>query len=285
MAILSIQSQVSVGHAGNSAAVFPIQRLGLDVWPVFTTLLSNHKGHPAWRGYVPDAAQIEDILLGIEQHGALPRCQAVLVGYLAAKSQAETVARAVRAVRRANPAALFCLDPVMGEKGQGLYVEAGLPAVIAERLVPLADIVTPNPFELEYLSGHGVASLKAALEAADGLRARGPGIVICTSYLSGGQGMATVETLAVAPNGAWRVATPLLPATLSGTGDAFAAIFLAHYLRGAPVGEATARAVASVYGLLKRTFEQNPEADELGLVPWQDEIVNPSELFRAERVR
>ena len=122
MAILSIQSQVSVGHAGNSAAVFPIQRLGLDVWPVHTTLLSNHKGYDDWRGYTPEARQLDDIISGIERHGALGRCRAVLVGYLASTSQARVVAKAVERVRAANGKAIFCLDPVMGEKGEGLYV-------------------------------------------------------------------------------------------------------------------------------------------------------------------
>lgn len=285
MAILSIQSQVSVGHAGNSAAVFPLQRLGFEVWPVPTALLSSHKGHPGWRGFVPDAAEIEAIIQGIEARGAFARCQAVLVGYLAARGQVEAAARAVGAVRRASPGALLCLDPVMGEHGRGLYVDVGIAGLIAERLVPMADIVTPNSFELEYLAGRGVGSLGSALEAADDLRTRGPKIVICTSCLKSGKGPGTVATLAVTAEGAWRVATPFLATTLSGMGDAFAALFLGHFLKGRPAAEALADAVSSVYGLLKRSLEADPDADELGLIAWQEEIANPSELFTAERLR
>ena len=285
MAILSIQSQVSVGHAGNSAAVFPIQRLGLDVWPVHTTLLSNHKGYDDWRGYTPEARQLDDIISGIERHGALGRCRAVLVGYLASTSQARVVAEAVEKVRAANEKAIFCLDPVMGEKGEGLYVEPGIPEVIAQKLAPLADIVTPNPFELEFLSGREIASLDDALKASEALRARGPGFVICTSCASGKSAKGKVETLAVGGEGAWRVVTPLLPSTLYGTGDAFAAIFLVHYLERAALDEALSRAVSAVYGLMKATFARDPDAEELDLVAAQEEIVAPSEMFKAERVR
>ncbi len=287
MAILSIQSQVSVGHAGNSAAVFPIQRLGLDVWPVNTTLLSNHRGFPAWRGFTPDAAQIADILLGIEQHGVLADCRAVLVGYLGGAPQAEVIAEAVAKVRSLNGDALFCLDPVMGEKDQGFYVEPAIPEIIVDRLLPLADIITPNPFELEFLSGKPVDSLAQALVAADALRDKGPPIVICTSYTIEGGALKTVETLAVSGDGAWRVSTPHLPVPshLSGTGDAFAAMFLARYLDTGSVPRAVAHAVSAVYGLIRATFEADADAEELHLIAAQNEIVDPSVLFEAELAR
>ena len=287
MAILSIQSQVSVGHAGNSAAVFPIQRLGFEVWPVNTTLLSNHRGFPRWRGFTPDAPQLADILLGIEQHGALKACRAVLVGYLGGAPQAEVIAEAVSKVRAANADALFCLDPVMGEKETGLYVDAGIPEIITDRLLPLADILTPNPFELEYLSGKPVETLDQALIAADSLRERGPEIVICTSYALAGDALDRVATLAVTGAGAWRVETPLfkIPDHLSGTGDAFAAIFLARYLDTGSVPRALSHAVSTIYGLIRSTLEADPDADELHLIAAQEEIVAPSIGFGAEAVR
>jgi pyridoxine kinase len=287
MAILSIQSQVSVGHAGNSAAVFPIQRLGLEVWPVNTTLLSNHRGFPRWRGFTPDAVQLADILLGIEQHGALEACRAVLVGYLGGAPQAEVIAEAVSKVRMANADALFCLDPVMGEKEAGLYVDAGIPEIITDRLLPLADILTPNPFELEYLSGLPVETLDQALSAADSLRKRGPEIVICTSYALAGEALDRVATLAVSGVGAWRVETPFFKISdhLSGTGDAFAAIFLARYLDTGSVPCALSYAVSTVYGLIRATLETDASADELHLITAQEEIVAPSICFEAETVR
>lgn len=287
MAILSIQSQVSVGHAGNSAAVFPIQRLGFEVWPVSTTLLSNHRGFSRWRGFTPDASQLADILLGIEQHGAFEACRAVLVGYLGGAPQAEVIVEAVSKIRALNSDALFCLDPVMGEKETGLYVDAGIPEIIIGRLLPFADVLTPNLFELEYLSGKPVESLEQALIAADSLRERGPEVVICTSYALAGDALDRVATLAVSGSGTWRVETPFLtiPNHLSGTGDAFAAIFLTRYLDTGSVSLALSHAVSAVYGLIQATLEADPGADELRLIAAQDEIVAPSIVFDTEVVR
>jgi len=283
MAILSIQSHVVLGHAGNSAAVFPLERLGFEVWPLHTAILSSHKGHDGWRGFEVRAEQLGEILAGLEASGAWARCEAVLAGYLADAAQAECVARTVAAVRRANPSALFCLDPVMGERDGGLYVPEAAARAVRDRLVPLADLALPNGFELEFLAGRAVDSLESALDAAERVRARGPRLVICTSWRKT-EGRA-IETLAVDGEGAWRIATPLLPERLSGTGDVFAALFLAHRLKGASTPEALEGAVASIYGLMKRRFEEDPEADELALARHQGEIVKPSERFAAEPVR
>lgn len=283
MTILSIQSQVSVGHAGNSAAVFPIQRLGLEVWPVPTALFSNHTGHPTWRGFRLERAEFESLLAGIEELGALANCRAVLVGYLGSAEQVGVVAEALERLRASGADAVFCLDPVMGERSKGLYVEAGVAEAVSERLVPLADIVIPNPFELEYLSGQPASFLEGALGAADLLRAKGPGLVVCTSC--GAEEEGRIATLAVGGEGAWRVETPLLPGRVSGTGDAFAAIFLARRLLTGAVERALALAVSAVYGLIGATIAADPQARELALVAAQEEIVNPSELFDVERVR
>ena len=281
MTVLSIQSHVAVGHAGNAAAVFPIERMGLEVWPVFTTLLSHHKAHPHWRGYTPEAAQLEEIIAGIEASGALSRCRAVLVGYLAHIDQVRVVAATLGKVRGASRDALFLLDPVLGEKATGLYVEPGIAEAVRERLVPTADIVTPNAFELEYLSGVEAASLEDALRAADRLRVRGPSVVICSSCP--GAGEHEIATLAVTEDGAWRVLTPRLASRVFGTGDLLAAIFLAQYLSHGSIEGALGHAVSAVYGVLQATLAH--AADELALIAAQDEIVAPSALFAPERLR
>ena len=151
-AILSIQSQVAYGHVGNSAAVLPLQRLGFDVFPLNTVQLAHHPGYGAWRGHKLRPEQLDEILRGLEEHGVLGRCAAVLSGYLGDPGVADVVARAVAAVRRARPEALYLCDPVIGDDGPGVFVSAGVPEAIRERLVPLADIVVPNRFELAQLT-------------------------------------------------------------------------------------------------------------------------------------
>jgi pyridoxine kinase len=205
----------------------------------------------------------------------------VLVGYLAHIDQVRLVATTLGKVRRASRDVLFLLDPVLGEEATGLYVEPGIAEAISERLVATADIVTPNAFELEYLSRVDVASLEDALRAADRVRARGPRVVICSSCP--GAGEHEIATLAVTEDGAWRVLTPRLASRVFGTGDLLAAIFLAHYLSHGSIEDALGHAVSAVYGVLKATLAR--AADDLALIAAQDEIVNPSALFVPERLR
>src|SRR5688572_23654417 len=151
--LLSIQSHVAYGHAGNSAAVFPLQRLGIEVWPIHTVQFSNHTGYGSWRGEVFDAKLIRDVVQGIEERGLLPRCDGVLSVYMGAPETGEAILDAVDWVKAANPAARYCCDPVIGDVGRGVFVQPGVPVFMRERAVPSADIVTPNQFELDYLSG------------------------------------------------------------------------------------------------------------------------------------
>ncbi|HET6519036.1 MAG TPA: pyridoxal kinase PdxY [Geminicoccaceae bacterium] len=282
MGILSIQSAVAYGHVGNSAAAFPLQRLGFDVWPVNTVQFSNHTGYGAWRGHVHTAAQVDEIVRGVAERGALPRCEAVLSGYLGDAELGISVLNAVAAVRAERPDALYACDPVMGDEGRGFFVRPGIPEFFASLAVPAADIVTPNAFELSYLAGgHEVRTLDDAIEAAEAVRAKGPRLVVATSVmLSGAEGQLAV--LADCADGAWVVRTPLLPATLNGTGDAFTALFVGHYLLAGDVPTALERAVSAMYAIVEATYKA--EARELRIVATQDQITAPARLFRAERV-
>src|SRR5258708_24264673 len=181
MAILSIQSAVAYGSVGNAAAVFPLQRLGFEVWRVDTVLFSNHTGYGAWRGTVLDPKLVEEILHGIEERGVLARCEAVLSGYLGSVELGSVVLEAVRRVRRANPKALYCCDPVLGDADRGFFVRPELADFFRAEAVPLADILTPNRFELETLTGERVDTLAAARAACDMLLARGPRVILVTS--------------------------------------------------------------------------------------------------------
>ncbi len=174
-AVLSIQSAVAYGHVGNSAAVLPLQRLGFDVFPVPTVLLAHHPGQGrGWRGHKVEPERIEEILDGLAARGAFARCAAVLSGYLGDAAVGGLVLEALAAVRAARPDALYLCDPVIGDDASGVFVSAGIPEVMRERLLPAADILTPNRFELARLSGRPVENLTDAQAAAAALRARGP---------------------------------------------------------------------------------------------------------------
>ena len=256
-AILSIQSAVAYGHVGNSAAVFPLQRLGMEVWPVNTVQFSNHPGYGSRTGQVFTGDHVRDVVAGIAARGVLGQCRAVLSGYLGDPAVGYAVLDAVSSVRRANPAALYCCDPVIGDSGPGLYVQRDIPRLIRDHCMPQADIATPNQFELEQLTGQPVASLADAKQAAATLRGlMRPGArVLVTSLAVDDTPADAVDMLAADAAGAWRLRTPRLPMAANGTGDTIAALFLLHILRTRSTAQALAAAASAVFGLLRRTLE------------------------------
>ncbi|HEV2674027.1 MAG TPA: pyridoxal kinase PdxY [Aliidongia sp.] len=281
--ILSIQSWVSYGHVGNAAALFPLQRLGFEAWGVNTVQFSNHTGYGEWRGTVFEPAQIAELIEGMAARGALDRCRAVLTGYTGDPALGAVVLDTVARVRAANPGALWLCDPVMGDTDGGFYVRPGLPEFFRDRAVPLADIITPNQFELEFLTGRTIKDLPDALDAAAAARALGPKVVLLTSLVRPDAPPDHIELLVSTAEGAWRVTTPLLPISVNGAGDAVAALFLAHWLKTGGDPAATLSAAASaIYAVLKKTHAQGER--EIQLVAAQDQLVSPDELFRAERV-
>ncbi len=280
--ILSIQSHVAYGHVGNSAAVFPLQRLGFEVWPIMTVLFSNHTGYGAFRGRPVAADWQREILEGLEERGALARTRAVLSGYLGDPGTAAIVLEAVERVRRHRPEAVYACDPVIGDDGRGVFVRPGIPELLRDRVLPLATIVKPNRFELAFLSGIEVRDLEDALEAAARLRARGPRLVVVTSLaLPDQEGL--LGMLADSAEGSFVVWTPRLPVTLNGTGDAFAALLLGEWLRTGDPEAALARTASAMYGLVLATWKAGSR--ELLLVEAQKELVEPSHRFRPTRLR
>ena len=279
--ILSIQSWVSYGHLGNASAVFPLQRLGAEVWAVNTVQFSNHTGYGAWRGSVFGAELIHELVEGISERGALPRCDAVLSGYMGAAEIGEAILAAAARAKSANAAAMYCCDPVIGDVGRGVFVRPGIPEFMRDRGVPAADIVTPNQFELEWLTGREVRTLDAAKAAVAALQARGPRCVLVTSLHTEGTPEGAVDLLAGEGGEFWRVRTPLLPLSINGAGDAIAALFLFHRLRWGEARVALSASASSIYGLLRRTAEAGSR--EILTVAAQEEFVTPSRVFRAER--
>jgi pyridoxine kinase len=282
MNILSIQSHVAYGHVGNAAAVLPLQRLGHEVWPVHTVLFSNHTGYPDWQGPVLAPEQVGAVIDGIEARGAFAHCDAVLSGYVGSVDLGGVIADTVARVRTANPRALFACDPVMGDDGKGLYVGDAIPALFRDRLVPAADIVTPNPFELARLTGRPVATAEDILAAAQAVRALGPKLVLVTSLPMAEPGQAGM--LAVAADGAWRVATPWLKLDPqpNGAGDLASALFLAHWLESRDAATALGSTAAGLFAVLEAT--RAADSRELALVAAQDQIVAPARRFPVEPV-
>ncbi len=280
--VLSIQSHVAYGHAGNSSAVFTLQRLGIEAWPVHTVQFSNHTGYGAWRGRVFDGQFVDEVVDGIADRGLLPSCDAVLSGYLGSSDIGEAVVGAVAKVRAANPDAVYCCDPVIGDVGRGVFVRPGVPEFMRDVAVPLADLVTPNHFALARLTGRTTRTLAEAREAIEELQSRGPRTVLVTSLAVEDTPAEAVDLLAAEGGRFHRVRTPRLGLSVNGAGDAVAALFLAHHLRTGSAQQAMAAAASSVWGLLSRT--EAAGSREILLVAAQDELVAPSRTFEAEEV-
>jgi len=282
IAILSIQSHVVYGHVGNSAAVFPLQRIGCEVWPIHTVQFSNHTGYPDWRGRVFDAALIDDCMAGLAARGALAGCDGVLSGYMGSPEIGAAILRGVGAVRDRNAEAVYCCDPVLGDVGRGLYVRDQVVEFMRECALPAAAIVTPNHFELDLLTSQPSIDLEGARRAVAALHKRGPRVILVTSLALDDTPQDAIDML-VSDNGELsRLRTPKAPIKANGAGDVIAALFLAHWLRLRSAPEAIALAASSVYGLIAATAKAGSR--ELEIVAAQEEFVRPSRLFVAERI-
>jgi pyridoxine kinase len=282
MNILSIQSHVAYGHVGNASATFPMQRLGVDVWPIHTVQFSNHTGYGSWKGRVFDGGMIDEVMEGIAERGVLAQCDGVISGYMGSADIGHAILSAVERVRAANPKALYCCDPVIGDVGRGVFVRPGIPEFMREQAVPAADIVTPNQFELELLTDIEIKTLADAHRAVEALRDAGPKVVMVTSLETEETPADSIDLMAADAKGSWRVRTPKLDVSVNGAGDAIAALFFTHYLREESAAAALSKAASSIYGLLKRTKEAGSR--EILTVAAQDEFVTPSQVFEPQAI-
>ncbi|HWU29233.1 MAG TPA: pyridoxal kinase PdxY [Microbacterium sp.] len=283
MKILSIQSAVAHGHVGNSAAVFPLQRIGVEVLPVYTVNFSNHTGYGAWRGPMIAPDDVREVITGIEERGVLPQIDAVLSGYQGGEGIADVIIEAVAKVKAANPDAVYACDPVMGNAKSGCFVAPAIPELLRDKVVPVADIITPNQFELGYLTRTEPGDLESTLASVDAAMAMGPSVVLVTSVERPDREEGTIEMLAVDGKGAWLVATPQLPMKANGSGDVTAALFTAHYVETGDAKVALERTVSSVFDLLQNTLDSGER--ELQLVESQEAYANPRLQFTAYQVR
>jgi pyridoxine kinase len=281
--ILSIQSAVAYGHVGNSAAVFPLQRIGAEVLPVNTVNFSNHTGYGAWRGYLTSPEDLLDVVIGIEERGVLGDIDVVLSGYQGGVGIGGAIVEAVKRVKAANPSAIYACDPVMGNAKSGCFVAPEIPILLRDQVVPAADVITPNQFELGYLTGTEPSSLESTLESADLARAMGPSTVLVTSVERPDRDPSTIEMLAVDDAGAWIVRTPYLPFKANGSGDVTAALFTAHYRETGSAQVALERTSSSVFDLIELTYQSGER--ELQLIQAQEFYAHPRLQFSAEQVR
>ena len=282
MNILSIQSWVAYGHVGNASAVFPLQRLGAEVWAVNTVQFSNHTGYGSWTGDVYTGAQVAKIIEGIEARGAFPRCDAVLSGYMGDRAIGSAIIDAVRRVKLANPAALYCCDPVIGDDDTGDYVRPGIADFMRDHAVPAADIITPNRYEAERLTGRPIATLADAKSAIAELQARGPRTVLITSLRTNATPADAMDMIVGEAGQYYLLRTPLEAVQVNGAGDAISALFLFHRHATGSAAEALSRAGSSIHGVLRRTALAG--AREILTVAAQDEFVTPTTTFTATQV-
>jgi pyridoxine kinase len=279
MNVISIQSQVAFGHVGNSAAVFPMQMHGIDVIAVPTTLLSNRPGYETIRGRVLEAQLVADLLLGIEERGAVEHANMILSGYLGSAEIADVIADFVARAKARNAALLYACDPVLGDRDRGLFVREDIPPLVRDRLCPLADIITPNHFEFEWLCGAEAKTIDRVIAQARTLHARGPKTVVITSGELADTPGGEIESLAVEASRAWRVRAPKLPISPNGTGDLFAALFVAARVRGADTPEALSHAASAIFAVLERTAARGTE--EMRIVESAELLIHPKRLFEA----
>src|SRR5258705_6452632 len=283
MSVISIQSQVAFGHVGNSAAVFPMQMHGIDVTAVPTTLLSNRPGYPSIRGRVLDAQLVADLLRGVEERGAVDTCETILSGYLGSPEIAAVVADFVARAKARNPALTYCCDPVLGDHDRGLFVPADIPPLVRDRLCRLADIITPNHFEFEWLCGATAATIDQMIEQARALMARGPSTVVVTSAEPSDTPDGEIDTVAIERSTAWRVRTPKLPISPSGTGDLFTALLVSASVREKDTPGALSHAASAIFAVLERTAISGTE--EMRIVESAELLAHPKRRFDAIAVR
>lgn len=280
--VLSIQSAVAYGHAGNSAAVFPLQRLGVDVWPVYTVNFSNNTDYGSWRGPLISASDVWEVVQGVGDRGVLGDVDALLCGYLGTPEVGQVIIDSYDLVKQHNPGAILCADPVMGDVDRGFYARPGIPEFWRDHVVAKADIMTPNLFELQFLTGRSTQSLDDVVAAAQDLRAKGPEVVVVTSVVGADLEDDVMRVIAVGEDAVWEVTTPVLDRKFTGSGDLTTAMFLAHWLRSGDLGEALGATASIVYSVLEATTAADHK--ELRLVDAQADLIQPRHRFTARKL-
>lgn len=276
--ILTIQSHVVFGHAGNAAAVFPMQRLGHEVSVLNLLQFSNHTGHGSWGGKAISADELNDVFKGLKAVGALNKLDCILSGYIGSLEQAQAVYDFVREVQSINPQVIYCCDPVMGDERPGLYVKPEIAAFHASHLVPLANWITPNRFELAQLVNRSIHSVQEAVVACKELFNKNKQGILATSIAHHSE---KTGLLLMTKEGIYHCEAPKydLIRTVHGTGDVATATFLGHLFNGNTPIEAMEKTANAMHDMTQFTFQN--QLSELGLIACQEKIAHPQGIYRA----
>ena len=242
--ILAISSQVVRGHVGLSAIVPALQRLGHETWALPTIVLSNHPGHPRAAGMRIAPAIQRQMLDALERNGWIGEIDGVMTGYLPSPEHVRLAAGIVRRLKEEREIAFLC-DPVLGDDPKGLYVDVEAAVAVRDELIGLADIITPNRFELGWLGGGYPRSATDVQRAAEALAVRTV-IVTSAAHRDG-----RISTLMVKPEGSLVCETTWHSDVPHGTGDLFAALVLGHLLKGESDTKTLGRAVAGVAAAIR----------------------------------
>lgn len=282
--LLAIQSHVVFGHAGNSAAVFAMQRTGVNVWPLNTVQFSNHTQYGQWTGEVLPSQQILALAEGIEQIGVLGSCDGIVSGYLGSPAQGRAILAIVKRIKAANPKALYLCDPVMGHAEKGCVVPAEVTDFLLDEAIGHADLLCPNQLELNTFCGRKAETLEDCVAMARSLLAKGPRLVMVKHLFYRDRKADDFEMLLVTEKGSWLVRRPLLafPKQPVGVGDLTSGLFFAKLLLGDDPVAAFEYAAAGVHEVLQET--QACASYELELIRAQDRIVHPRLRFEAVRL-
>ena len=283
--IISIQSCVSYGHAGNSSAVFPMQRLGYNVSPVHTVLFSNHTGYGDWGGEIVDTQIVRSVIDGMDKRGVFPITSAVVSGYMGTVELGEVILDTVKRVKQANSNAIYVCDPVFGDVGRGIFVNQELPNYFRDFVIPKCDICTPNMFELEYLTNTKITTIDEAIDSARMLLNENCKSVLITSLEHEQTNADTIEMLTVQADKAFHIKTNklVMPISPNGSGDATTALFVCHYLENkGDIKTTLEKTTSGIYEIFNATAQLGTR--ELQIVASGDKLVNPDHVFTAKQI-
>ncbi|XP_026276605.1 pyridoxal kinase [Frankliniella occidentalis] len=289
--VLSIQSHVVSGYVGNKSATFPLQVLGFDVDAVNSVQFSNHTGYGYWKGHVLAEQELVELAEGLAHNGLDCHYTHLLTGYSRSKSFLSHIANIVCELRKKNPGLIYLCDPVIGDIGRGVYVPSDLIEVYQKTIIPIANVVTPNQFELEILTGKPVKSVEDAWEATAVLHNMGPQtVVISSSELGDDDSLLCLASMIVEGKRERAIVTfPKLEGSYTGTGDLFSALFLAWMWRSQQnLKQALEFTVATIQAILQRTIalkngnnEKSVYQNELKLIQGKSDIENPKVIYPA----
>jgi len=274
---------------GNKSAVFPLQLLGFDVDVVNSVHFSNHTGYQeGWEGDVLKGDQLRSIMNGLKRNDLLNEIGHVLTGYIGSESFLEAVLDVIQTLRANGRTVRFVCDPVLGDKGE-FYVPKELVVLYREKVLPLADVVTPNEFEVEQLTGIHIESLEDAKRACSSLHAMGPSLVFITSLeLNDTMTILASKRINETISKAWRIDCPILPCSFTGSGDLCASLLLAHSaLQPDNIPGAMEKVINTMFAVLQRTLEsagETVQSRELKLIQSKDIIEHPPSRFKAEQI-